>query len=606
MCKQAKEGAVRPLPISAPKNPENCPAGGKAGGAAPAASQGKGNENPSKESPKPAGETAAKAAAPKPAPAPHWLAAALCSYPLAYLYVRVVLFYNIDTKYGLSEGWGVPLFAALFLLWVELFARADRRAPTKETAFWAVCWLAQSVALPLWGWQGGGLATWQYLLWHVFAVWYVLARTGMLAAGHTGSLFFLDGAAGAFTLPWGSIVQRIATLVRSAGAGLCRARRQGGGQGRLNRLGVLAASAAAALAACLYAGAQLAAADPNFAALGSRLTAWLNALGGRVELGEFLVYLILSLPVGAWLFGLVAGGLRRSEAPVSSERFFAAIGPWQRLPGVTVCMVLGALCAMYGVFFALQVAAFAGAVGRGSLTGSQVSTFAVDGFWELCRVLLLDLGLLACIRFFGPALGRNPRVRALQTVFAAFGAAFAALAAAKLGFYIGRYGWTPRRALSGWFLCVLAVWAVLALVWVRGWPAAKFGPAQAGVLVLAASFTLLCCVNMNGLVLRANLARDADGMPADVQTLRACGAGSYEYHGEEYAALLAESGWFVGRNSEEICELYFFEPDSLDEEGCGTVQILPNGSESESVLVLEFDGGRCTGSFVSQRAGAAL
>lgn len=585
---QAKEGAGRPLPIAVPKNLSvgSEPDGNAGAGAAPQPPEC--DKNPCRP--------------PEPAPAAHWVAAAVFSYPLAYLYVRGVLFHQLESTAG---GWVIPLFAVLFLLGVELFARADRRTSAKETPFWAVCWLAQSVALPLWGWQGGGLSTWQFLLWHAFAVWYVLARTNMLAEGRTGSLLFLDAAAGGFTLPWSNIVRRILTLVRGAGAWLAAAKRQNGQSGRGRRLAVLAASAAAALLICLYAETQLAAADPGFAALSSRLSDWLRVLWRNEQLGEFLVYGILSLPVGAWLFGLVAGGLRRQEAPITAERFFASIGPWQRLPAVTVVMVLGALCAMYGLFFALQAAAFAGAVGSG-LTARRTSALAVDGFWELCRVLLLDFGLLACIRFFGPALRQHRGIKLLQTVFAAFGVAFALLAGGKLGLYIGRYGWTPRRALSGWFLAVLAVWAVLALVWTVRWPFARTGAARVGIAVLAAGFTLLCCVNMNGLVLRANLAQYAAGrIELDAASLRACGAGSYRPHGEEYAALLAEAGWFEGRSPEEIGELYPFKADALPSSGTGSVQILPQGSAGDSFLVLEFENRVCTRAFTAPRAFAA-
>ena len=86
--------------------------------------------------------------------------------------------------------------------------------------------------------------------------------------------------------------------------------------------------------------------------------------------------------------------------------------------------------------------------------------------------------------------------------------AFAALAAGKLAVYVVLYGLTPRRVIAGWFLGVLAVWCVLALVRVfRAIPAAHIA-----ILVLAVSFTVLACVNMKQRIINTNLARVEAGI----------------------------------------------------------------------------------------------
>ena len=128
----------------------------------------------------------------------------------------------------------------------------------------------------------------------------------------------------------------------------------------------------------------------------------------------------------------------------------------------------------------------------------------MDGFWELQKILLLNFGVLAGVHF----LGRAPLPKALAAVFCGFGLAFAALAAGKLAVYVVLYGLTPRRVIAGWFLGVLAVWCVLALVRVfRAIPAAHIA-----ILVLAVSFTVLACVDMKQRIIDANLARVEAGI----------------------------------------------------------------------------------------------
>src|SRR5699024_7807968 len=98
----------------------------------------------------------------------------------------------------------------------------------------------------------------------------------------------------------------------------------------------------------------LSAADPNFAAVGQQVQRWLATLLDGPTVVENLFVFLLSLPVGAWLYGLVAGALRRQTPPCTGDRFYAALEPLRVLPAVTANTVVGALCAIYGLFFILQ------------------------------------------------------------------------------------------------------------------------------------------------------------------------------------------------------------------------------------------------------------
>ena len=132
---------------------------------------------------------------------------AVGSYPLAYFYLRCILFGEI----GRYRGWAMTAFAVVFLLAVEAAARVCRRTAARETPLWAACWLALSVTLAVPG-HFYFLGLVQELAWHLLAIWCVLARFGMLAQGHTGALAPLDALAGCFTLPFGSFFARAGTV----------------------------------------------------------------------------------------------------------------------------------------------------------------------------------------------------------------------------------------------------------------------------------------------------------------------------------------------------------------------------------------------------------
>lgn len=435
---------------------------------------------------------------------------AVLMYPLAYLYIRGVAFAK---EY---PGWGMPVFAVLFLLYTELAARRAGRTAAKETPVWAGCWLALSVALPLFGYQPESLGGWQGMVWHLYAVWYVLARCGMLAQGQSGSLVLLDGLAGVFRLPFGGFFLRITEVFKALRGGLH-------GRGRVRGLLRALATAVLTLAVCGAAWGLLSAADANFAALGQGVADWWNDLLNNVRFADTTMYFVLSLPVGAWLYGLVFGALRRTEPPTTAAQCTAALEKCRILPGMTAIIVVAALCGVYALFFAVQAGEWFAAAPLG-LSAPDAAAFAVDGFWELQKILLLNFGVLAGVHF----LGRAPLPKALAAVFCGFGLAFAALAAGKLAVYVVLYGLTPRRVIAGWFLGVLAVWCVLALVRVfRAIPAAKLA-----IFTAALSFTVLSCVNVKQRVIDVNLARYEAGIDEtlDWGVLWECG-----YEGEPFS-----------------------------------------------------------------------
>ena len=509
-------------------------------------------------------------------PAAPYVWAVLASYPLAWLYVKKLLFLN------LFEGFWLLIFAVLFLAGVEVLARALHRPAGKETPLWAGGWLVLSVVMPLWGYQNT-LSDWQMLVWHLFAVWFVLARCGMLAQGYTGSLCFLDALAGLLVLPFGNFFRRIGTIA----AGIASLGRH---RVRLRQTGVAAVTAALTLLLCGTAWGLLSAADPNFAAVGQQVQRWLATLLDGPTVVENLFVFLLSLPVGAWLYGLVAGALRRQTPPCTGDRFYAALEPLRVLPAVTANTVVGALCAIYGLFFILQALEWLAAAPLG-LTAPQASTFAVDGFWELLRILLLDFCVLAAVRF----LGRHPLPRMLAALFCLFGIAFAALAGAKLAVYVRLYAFTPRRVVAGWFLCVLAVWAVLLLVRVfRVIPAARVGLA-----VLTVSFVILSCVDLESRVVQWNIGRYKAGVDAelDLDVLQDCGLNSwYRYDTSgwnrdgrvvRYTGWLIDSGWFRDRSAAEITELYDISGET------GAHKLTADLGQSELHLTFD-DAWRCT------------
>ena len=383
---------------------------------------------------------------------PQWvmLAALLLSYAAGYEYVDRCLGFGVASEYSAWRA-GVLVFVALYTVVVELAAWAGDRKPSRTAAAWWCCWLVQSLAMAGWSLHTDDLGFWQVVAWHCTAIYYVLARNDLLAAGRTSCLVLLDGVAGMLAIPFGNFLLRTQLLWQALH------RWWANHAGRKGRTLETAVSITAALLLGGAACATLAGADDNFARLWGHLGSWLGQLFGQDALLANLLIFALSLPVGAWLFGLAGGSARRKAPPVAAEQFYGKLAALPRLPQLMGVLVMAVLCGVYTLFFAVQAAEFAAALGAPlPLTAPDAAAFAVNGFWEFCRILVLDLTVLAALHFLGAQpVTQKGLSRVLAVALCGFGAGFAMLAAAKLAVYINLYGPTVRRiwAAGCWEHC---------------------------------------------------------------------------------------------------------------------------------------------------------
>ena len=431
---------------------------------------------------------------------PQWvmLAALLLSYAAGYEYVDRCLGFGVASEYSAWRA-GVLVFVALYTVVVELAAWAGDRKPSRTAAAWWCCWLVQSLAMAGWSLHTDDLGFWQVVAWHCTAIYYVLARNDLLAAGRTSCLVLLDGVAGMFAIPFGNFLLRTQLLWQALH------RWWANHAGRKGRTLETAVSITAALLLGGAACATLAGADDNFARLWGHLGSWLGQLFGQDALLANLLIFALSLPVGAWLFGLAGGSARRKAPPVAAEQFYGKLAALPRLPRLMGVLVMAVLCGVYTLFFAVKAAEFAAALGAPlPLTAPDAAAFAVNGFWEFCRILALDLTVLAALHFLGTQpVTQKGLSRVLAVALCGFGAGFAMLAAAKLAVYINLYGPTVRRIWAAWVLGALLLASVLAAVRLFcGIPAARMA-----FVAAAFSFSLLCCLPLERFCVDAQLAR---------------------------------------------------------------------------------------------------
>ena len=374
---------------------------------------------------------------------PGELPLALLSYPLAYLYV-----WGLDNS-NLTEKIVFTCFSLLFCLGVEYRHRGVRAG--WERWVWLGC-LALCVLCPVLGRNRVWEEEW-LLFAHGFAIYYTLCRADLLTEGRTSHLLPLDAVFGGIEFPFANFFLRIRVIWASL-------HRRSKGSGTA----ILWSALAIAVAACVFilAGSLLYEADRGFAALVRSLLNWQG-----FELGPFFFKLVLSLPVGAYLYGLVAGTGRTEPEDMRRRggRICEGLETMRTVPVPVWIILLCLFALLYGVFFVIQGRYLFGAFSRTLPEDFTVAEYARQGFFELCRVMVLNFALLwISLRSAGASAKTHRGLRFAATVILAESLLLAITAGSKLWLYIDCFGFTPLRLQSAWLIAVLSA-GVLAALW---------------------------------------------------------------------------------------------------------------------------------------------
>ena len=343
------------------------------------------------------------------------------------------------------KSWKLAVFVVLFIALTELLNRGKPRP--WESWIWLGCMTVITLSLLL-----ERAAVWEdfsLLFLHIFAVWWALSRSGRLLEGESGHLLPFDALNGFVVFPFRNFFLRLKTLWYTL-TGPLRGKERSKPETVIWTIGALAA---AGLLFWLVLG-LLVDADQGFAELISR---WLLELDIRID-GEIWLKFLFSLPVGAYLFGLLAGSARADEEKLRlrGQRINSALSRLGKVPNLVWTLLTGLFCLLYLLFFVVQARYLFGAFTRSLPEGFIVSEYARQGFFELCKVMAVNFVLLWLVTRLSAKPSRENRAEMLLClILLAESMLFAAIAFSKLMLYISCFGFTPRRLQSSWLVCVL-------------------------------------------------------------------------------------------------------------------------------------------------------
>jgi hypothetical protein len=252
--------------------------------------------------------------------------------------------------------------------------------------------------------------------------------------------------------------------------------------------------------------ALLIAADSGFEQAMKKLSEAINLQ----EIGTWILYLIIGVPIACFVFGLAYGNVhKRFTSVIDKKNTSAALLSSHKLPKASLYCPLIILTIIYIVFFIAMgnylFSAFGGDI-PGSFTYAE---YARRGFFELCGVAAINLAVIIIVYWFAKrAEGEYPKLlRILTGSISGLTVLLILTAGSKMILYISTYGLSQLRVYTLWFMALLLL-IFLALVI---WHAHPFNVGRPIVIIFVSLFLALSFANVDGVIARYNVDKYMSG-----------------------------------------------------------------------------------------------
>ncbi len=358
---------------------------------------------------------------------------------LGYGFVR---FFILDFYY---ESFRIifPVYSVAYIATVLIYAKRKGITPQKETYFWIVVMLCVAFLFKIENF-------FRLIVQTVVAAYFTVMVGGMYSGG-TSSYIWADMIHTFVGAPFSHFVS-----IFPAFFGLFKKKTKTG----KNKLSPAIAGVIMAVVALWFIMPLLIKADNNFL---SGISDFIKNLFTGFNLGytlfNFSVHSILTVPVACYLYSLGYSSMNNTGRLFSINELDSGREKFRISPAVTLKVFLSIVCVVYIMFIALQgeylLGAFTGKLYR-DMTYAQ---YARTGFFELCKVSVINLTLLAIVNLLIKK-EENKAVKLPMLMLCVLSLLLLSTATAKMAMYICAYGLTVKRIISTTFL----IWLVIVFI----------------------------------------------------------------------------------------------------------------------------------------------
>lgn len=212
-----------------------------------------------------------------------------------------------------------------------------------------------------------------------------------------------------------------------------------------------------------------------------------------------ILEIAFGIPIAMYLFGSFSSVEKR----VSAGEFDP--DKLRVLPTMITYFAVTPICIFYVAYIITQALNIASALDQ----TLNYSEFARRGFFELCAIAVINLGVIAVMQTFA----KSTRViKCYIGALSVLSLGVIATALVKMGMYIGEYGMTLLRVYTTWFMAVMCIAFILLIVLqikdFKFWRVLFFG--------FTAMFFALCFFDVDGMIAKYNVSAYKSGKIEDL------------------------------------------------------------------------------------------
>lgn len=400
--------------------------------------------------------------------------------PIDQIFAVIYLLVGYGFIYTFSSvhfEWNIALFTIFYAAIVLIYLREKNIKPSKESWFWLAVLLAIGIPYAFWS----VLYLFQILALMTIAAYWTLSVSGrLLEEKKTSKWVFFDEWNALAIVPFCNFLCQAHVLLGNSQEENKSEKKSKGGTGRAVLLGIVLAVPVLMIVLPL-----LSSADAGFEYLMGNVVSFMEK-----HLLSVFLRMIFAIPVSAYLYGLVYGGISgRNTGRIQIKKLQETEKHIRCVPDAAVCTALVILCMVYVLFIGLQgtylFSAFSGVIPQ----NFTYAEYARRGFFELCGIGAWNLVILWCAGAFSRTESRKHRGLSVLTVLlSVLTLLLIATAVSKLGIYISVYGLTVNRIIPMVFL----IWMALVFVCVILHQKYEIRTVRICIMAGAVLFCLLC------------------------------------------------------------------------------------------------------------------
>lgn len=182
---------------------------------------------------------------------------------------------------------------------------------------------------------------------------------------------------------------------------------------------------------------------------------------------KYFFHFIIAIPCGMYLYGMIYGNGKRKDLNVLNGQLCEEkINAAKVIPNMVLYTAILPILVLYVIFFISQANYFLSAFSGALPEGYSYAEYARRGFFELCAITIINLGVIIFISMFARNSGKSKSgmLKFYTVVLSLFTMILIAVAVSKMIMYISEYGLTRLRFYTTWFMVLCAFIFILIIV----------------------------------------------------------------------------------------------------------------------------------------------